>query len=107
MSREYTQQEIQNEFLNNIRGMVDTWSQADMSDKGKLLGLAFSILAMIDGTTPGFPQIELVLNPHPDDKQYRTKQGLNYYPEGATIAVDDSLHDLWHKRGFAVNETAK
>ena len=71
MSRAYTAEEIRNKFLGYIRHLVWYWDTHadDRNTRGKLSGLAFSILAMLDGCAIDIPAFLIVPSPHPEDKQ--------------------------------------
>jgi len=100
MSRAYTKEEARKKFLDQIHNTVDHWeneSRAETS-KEKLDGLAFSILSMIDGSTMQIPSINIVLNPHTDDKEYHQEKGTNWFEEGMIINDDCHLHEFWHNK---------
>ena len=59
-------------------------------------GVAFSILNIFDGTSGGMPAFDLLVSPHPDDKQYHINEGSNYYEPGMMIN-DCHLHDMYYK----------
>ena len=71
-----SKKEMQYVFIQEIVSIVEYWvNLKGVSDNEKCKGVAFSIMNIFDGTSGGFPcAIDLVLNPHPDDKQY--SQGL-------------------------------
>jgi hypothetical protein len=71
------------------------WEHADnCTIKGKLEGLAFSILNIFDGTT-GLPAMDIVLSPHPEDKDFALSEGERWYEEGMIIN-DCYLHELFY-----------
>ena len=76
--------------------MIDFWisEKNRPSIRDKMNGLIFSVFVMIDGESilPGF---KLIPSPHPDDKDYLTKVGENYYPNDLDIAGD--LHHSWSR----------
>ena len=84
--------------LDNMRMMSNTWAKyPDLTVEERLNGLCFSILAMIDGVSPGIPAIDLVLRPHPEAKEYGVTNGENYFQDGMIINDDDCyLHNLWY-----------
>jgi hypothetical protein len=106
--REKTVDEVRDEFLANVRDYVNFWEyESSRKDSlSKLNGLAFSILALIDGEGGDSPGFILAPAPHPDDKQYNINQGHNYYPENheSDIKCDigGSLHDLFYEREVAI-----
>lgn len=97
MSREYTEEEMQREFVEHIHALIDYWENEDRAPttKEKLEGLAFSILTAIDGEAMAVPGYKLIPITSEEDKQYYISQGENYYPEDTDIA--GSLHEIFHK----------
>lgn len=104
MSREYTKAEQRRMILDHVHCMVGYWGH-NVGDKGtdeRLSGLAFSLLAMLDGASPGVPRMLLVPSPHPDDKAYRQAEGENYWPDppkkadAADLAQEHELHHLFY-----------
>lgn len=103
MSKEKTEDEVRTEFLNHIRHLVKYWEKVDDRDcKGKLEGLAFSILAMLDGTSVDICGFIVAPSTHEDDKQYYIDNGEDYYPQNheSDIKCDiaGSLHDLFYEK---------
>lgn len=105
MSREYTTEEIREQFLDHIRAMVNYWDSIPKeTTKEKLDGLAFSILAALDGSSAGLPGFIVAPLPHQDDKQYNIENDENYYPENDEIEnqikgdIAGLLHELFYKR---------
>lgn len=102
MSREKTMEEVREEVLNHVRGMVDYWNGIEKdTTKEKLEGLAFSILTMLDGcgTLPSFIVAPL---PNEDDKEYNIENEEDYYPKNHNSDVKcdiaGSLHELFYKK---------
>lgn len=100
-SRAYTEEEIRDQFLRHVRTLSRYWAgldgsnvEEDRSTEDRLDGLAFSILAAIDGSSTWLPGFKLIPNPHPDDKAYHKERDENYYPDDVDIA--GGLHELWH-----------
>lgn len=101
--REYTEEEIREQFLENIRAYVRYWDKLpDKSTKERLEGLAFSILAVIDGSTAELPAFVLAPFPHEEDKEFRRNRGENWYPENhqASVKADIArgLHELFRNK---------
>lgn len=97
-SREFTEEETREAFLNHIRELVDYWDTADKeTTKEKLNGLAFSILVALDGEAVSLPAFILAPSPHKDDKQYRIDSKDNYYAENhdsnVKCNISGSLHN--------------
>ena len=113
MSREYTNEEMIDMFMGQIKGSIQYWATTDLSkvpDMGKdemkyrLEGLAFSILNIIDGTT-ALPAFLLIPDPHPDDKKYHEDNEENYWPPVAdedpvacAINLSTNLHETFHRK---------
>lgn len=103
MSREYTREEVQKLFLAHIRGLIDYWSYRTYREdtRGKLEGLAHSMLATIDGCSISIPCFILAPYPHEEDEDYRKGKGENYfaYNDSDKVKCDigGSLHEqLWN-----------
>lgn len=86
-AREYTQQEVRDNFLRHVRAIVDYWSNQPGKPRDHISGCAFSILVALDGGSAEFPGFRVIPYPHPDDKSYCQSQGENWYPnDGCDIA---------------------
>jgi hypothetical protein len=97
MSRPITKEEMRDVLLYTIRDCADYWSkQPDRSERDRCDGLAFSILAILDGTSPGVPAFDLVVRPHPDNEAYCRERGLNWEVDGQVINDDVHLHNLYY-----------
>lgn len=100
--RAYTADETRDMLLEYIWTMVRYWGTGEGSyvdlDKpinDRLSGVAFSILAMLDGTTDHLPGFRLVPTPHPDDEQYHRDEGENWFDPAN--AVEDMLHEHFYR----------
>ena len=99
--REMTPQECRSALLAAVWNYVDYWEREDRrpTARGKLEGLAFSILTLLDGDTPSVPAFLVIPNPHPDDKDYRAARGRNWWP-AADKGVDlGTLHEFFFEKG--------
>lgn len=96
--RAKTEDECRDEFLNYlgtlVRYVANEKRTPGVLDKLNLL--VFGILNVFDGTAGGCLTLDLVTGAHPDDEEYRRKQGDNWTPIGLNIA-DGTLHEQWHK----------
>ena len=93
----YTAEEAREMLLNHMRIMSKYWATVDDRPcQDKLNGLCFSILNIFDGTTMNLPSMDIVLRPHPDDKQYHIDEGNNYFEDGMVINDDCSMHEEWY-----------
>ena len=104
MTRQHTEEEVRDLFLNHVRDMVDYWKNQQKQGypiSECIDGLAFSILVAIDGGTalPGFILAPL---PHKDDKKLCIEEGENYYPQNHKSKVNcdigGNLHEHFFKR---------
>ena len=106
--REFTEDEVLERLLKQVWVNIDYWAGrydeevAAYSCRKKLEGLAFSLLAMLDGSNIDLPKFVVAPDPHPEDKSYlRDIEGENWYPENynADVKCDlgGSLHELFHR----------
>lgn len=104
MSRELTKEEVQTALLKHIRKMVDVWENSDKATtRDKLNGLAFSILAALDGEADLLPSFIVAPLPHHEDKEYKLEIGVDYFPENHELLKDikanvsGDLHEVWSR----------
>lgn len=88
---------IREELLENFRNLARYWAQSEGTDLEKCEGLVHSILTTFDGLS-AFPAIDLVMRPHPDDKQYFIDNGCDYIEDGTVINDDVVLNDLFFRK---------
>ena len=105
LSREYTTEEIREQFLDNVRMLVNYWDRTPKeTTKEKLEGLAFSILTILDGCAGDLPGFIVAPSSHPDDKQYHIDNEENYYPENHEIEdkikgdIAGGLHESFYRK---------
>lgn len=96
MSEAIPQQQAEDALLKHLAHLVQYWHRQSGTKLDAMNGLAFSILTMIDGSTMALPSIDLVLRPHPDDKDFAIGIGEDYWEDGMVIN-DGVLHEVWHK----------
>lgn len=102
-SREYTSEEVKQQFIEHVRGLVNYWDRESIvqTQSERLQGLAFSILVAIDGCSTSLPAFVLAPSPHEDDKQYAIDNGDNYYPQNNELDIkcdiSGDLHDSFYK----------
>ena len=103
MSKELTKKEVRENFGSHAAYLTKYWENESRAktSKEKLEGLAFSLLAALDGSCGAIPSFMVIPMPHKDDKKYCIQHGENYYPEskinplkGCDIA--GSLHEIFH-----------
>lgn len=81
MPRQWTAEEISEMFLAHCKTLVNYWATVpNKTDKEKLDGLMFSLLAVFDGSSAELPSFELIPAPHEDDKEYNKTNGNNWWP---------------------------
>jgi hypothetical protein len=101
--RVFTKEEVLNDFMDGIRSLVDYWSSEDYvkdrDQRYRLQGLAHSILTLIDGLSSDNPGFNLVVNVHPEDKEYNIKRGENYYENGMIINDETCMNDILFNNG--------
>ncbi len=102
MAREYTEEEVRQQYLELVWSYIDYWHNLpDKTCREKMEGLAFGMLVILDGGTelelPGFI---VAPSPHPDDKEYLENQGKNWFPENDESSVNcdisRGLHELFY-----------
>lgn len=101
--RAYTPDELRDQLLEQAVGMARYWARlpetnratgAKMTVQDRCEGVVFSILAMLDGSS-ALPGVDLVFQPHPDDKEYLRGNGENWVEPGTTVS--DMLHEHMHR----------
>ena len=102
--RQYTEDEIRKIFIRQIWAELAWWEKESraVTVREKLEGLAFSILATIDGDSaiPGFYMVPCVA---PGDKAYYIENGENWYPESPQkdleklCDIGGNLHEVFHE----------
>ena len=96
MSHAITKSEAKALFLQHLRDVAQYWDSQKMTSTEKLDGLAFSVLTLLDGSTMVLPAMDLVLRPHPEDKEYRQTRDENWFENGMAINDDAMLHEEWY-----------
>jgi hypothetical protein len=95
MSKAYTKEQVQEMILSHLHQVARYWAtQTGGSCEEKINGAIFSVLAMLDGATD-LPAMDIILRPHPDDREYCLKGGENYFKNGMAINDDVMLHEMW------------
>ncbi len=98
MPRELTPEEIRDNLLDHVWAMIGWWETESRaaSPRDKLEGLAFSILAALDGSAADLPAFKVTPIPHPEDKAYNQSEGDDWYPEDQPDL--GTLHEFFHSR---------
>ncbi len=95
-SKAKTKEEVRNEFIEYIKGIGQFWLKESRAKtiKEKMEGFLFSIYNLFDGTSIDMPAFDIIVRPHPDDKQYHIENEENYYEDGMCINDDVYLHEI-------------
>jgi len=103
--RSLTNEEIRDIVLDQMWALVDYWAAEarEIDKREKLAGLAFSILAMLDGSSIAIPAFRICTAPHSDDQEYHKKRGENWFPNNSDVEMEGEitelpLHEFWHRR---------
>jgi hypothetical protein len=107
MAEPYTKEEMRQMFLDQLQSIASYWSQlGDITPREMCDGVVFSILNVFDGCSGGFPcAINLVMEPHPEDKAYHISRAVNWVEPGQVINDDVMLHELFVKPLRKMNES--
>ncbi len=93
--RAYTKEEVRKNFLLCVLSLADYWATVEERDvREKLHGLVFSLMTIFDGGAMEFPALNIVLDPHPEDKDFCIEEGENWCEPGMIINDDVQLHEL-------------
>jgi hypothetical protein len=93
-----TKKEAREEFLEKVRSYVETWSDMPLKTPKEICnGLALTILALLDGCDPDFPNCDIVLKPHRDSKRFHKSRGEDWFESGMVINDADEIHSAYYK----------
>lgn len=99
MSKPISKEQLRENLLKQVRMYAHTWaSYPDKTPQERCDGVAFSILALLDGSDIELPTFDLVARPHPDDKAYQQKRREDWVVDGQVINDDVHLHDMYYDR---------
>lgn len=87
-AREYTADEIRQQFLDHIDHMIQYWARLpadpahsiDEDRVWRLEGLTHSMLAALDGCSMALPAFIVAPMPHESDQAFYQGQDENWYP---------------------------
>jgi hypothetical protein len=104
--REFTRDEVRTLLLEHIWGLIDDWDRNSRAAtaREKLEGLAFSILAALDGSSVAIPSFVVAPCPGAGDRAYHASQGENWFPENHALVnqiksdLGGSLHGFFYGR---------
>lgn len=101
--RAYTTEEARDMFLRQVAQIVKYWGDDARTPtvRGKLEGIAFSMLTALDGGSIGLPRCAIVPLPHEEDEAYLRSVGENFHPyvelpEGVPD-IGGALHERIHE----------
>jgi hypothetical protein len=102
--RKMTTEEVRERFLQQVWAYIDYWERDSRTPSvhGKLSGLAFSMLVILDGGSPALPSCIVAPQPHPDDKKYHQENGDNWFPENNDVAIKGDIAGCLHEQFHAV-----
>lgn len=97
MAEPYTKEEMREMFLAHCQSIAFYWSRLEnKTPRERCDGVVFSMLNIFDGCSGGFPcAINLVMDPHPDDKDSTSLNGEYWVEPGQVINDDVMLHELF------------
>jgi len=100
MSKPITKEQSRDQLLGAIKCLASYWGRVGKTPKEAAEGMAFSMLNIFDGTAGTFDcAVDLVLRPHPEDKEFRESEGQDYFVDGQVINEGCHLHDMFYNRG--------
>ncbi len=95
----YSKEEVREAFLSHIRALAPYWASVERDTvEEKISGALFSVLTLIDGSTLSLPAMDIVLRPHPEDKEFFEDNGENWFEDGMAINDDVHLHEFFYNR---------
>lgn len=101
MPHEYTKEEMREKLQEHIAGLVDYWDKESRvaTKRAALDGLAFSILAALDGEPVELPSFALVPLPRKSDREFCESRGESWYPYNDSVRGDigGDLHGNYYE----------
>lgn len=107
-----TEEEVRKEFFDMVWSRIDYWVGVGDSNvpeeygsRERIEGFAHSFLALLDGATM-FPGCDVVVSPHPEDKEFDEKNGENWFPpEG--VDIGGALHEHLYSHPWPTNDSPR
>ena len=100
LPRPYTAEEVRAQVQSHVQGLIRYWATVTPHNgdtiENRLEGLAFSILAMLDGASANLPGFTVTPAPHPTDEAYHRERGENWY-DPAMGDIAGGLHEGFSK----------
>lgn len=80
--REFTEEEVRARVLKHIWSMIGYWLSEERAPEplAKMEGVAFSILAMLDGSAAAIPGFIVAPSGHPDNEGFHRQRLENWFP---------------------------
>lgn len=98
--RAWAEDEVIDRFIKSAQNIAAYWSkQRKYSRLDMCEGVAFSLLSLLDGCTMALPRMKLVLDPHPEDKEFLQSEGENWFEPG--MEIDTVLHEQFFKKDLS------
>lgn len=96
---EHPDEPVGSPFEDGATAILDALlAEVTKSVEDRILGFIHSLLAQIDGEGMTMPAIDLVLRPHPDDREFHIKEGENWYRNGMAINANTYLHERLYEK---------
>ena len=96
--RPYTAEELRSQFLGQVHSIVAYWARQDVSRREIADGVAFSLLSLLDGDSPGMPPCDLVCRPHATAQAFLEEEGESWIRDGTLLNGEVALHVLYSKK---------
>lgn len=100
MSRQYTDEEVKENFERAIRDIVRYWSVQPGTKAQIAEGVTHTILALLDGSHGEMPRFAVVPNPNLVDKDYHKRRGENWFPRNRS----EFKHDISGQLRFCLKK---
>lgn len=103
--RKMSNDEVRDAFMERVWAAVRFWQTANATDEERIMGVAFSIMNVLDGTD-GDVSFAICPTPHRDHAADRIADGKNYYPSAdedgisCDLASGVDLHDYFYEYAF-------
>ena len=95
---EKTMEEVREEFLDEVRQVIDYWSNSTLDIKKACEGIAFGILVILDGENASMPSFIVAPDPDAGDREYFSTQNRKYYPDNTDTNVKCDIAGDLHNR---------
>lgn len=112
--REKTQEEVRKEFFDMVWTYIDYWAgdgdsnvSAEYGPRERVEGFAHSFLVLLDGCAGFFPGCDVIVRPHPEDKEYCEKAGEDWFPPEGTEIADGALHEHLYAHPWPTNGSSR